>query len=104
MRDLAAGLRALGECLFAAGAVALYPGIAGAPVLRSPADLAKIPPELPARATSLSTFHLFATCPMGEDNARCATDSFPGPTVVNPQGTVMAVAHRNALRFLEARR
>jgi choline dehydrogenase-like flavoprotein len=120
MRDLVAGLRALGECLFAAGAVALYPGIAGAPVLRSPADLARIPPELPARAASLSTFHLFATCPMGEDGARCATDSFgkvrgadglyvndasllPGPTVVNPQGTVMAIAHRNALRFLDAR-
>jgi choline dehydrogenase-like flavoprotein len=121
MRDLAAGLRALGECLFAAGAVALYPAIAGAPVLRSPADLARLPAELPAGATSLSTFHLFATCPMGEDPARCATDSFgkvrgadglyvndtsllPGPTIVNPQGTVMAIAHRNALRFLEARR
>jgi choline dehydrogenase-like flavoprotein len=121
MRDLAAGLRALGECLFAAGAVALYPAIAGAPVLRSPADLARLPAELPAGATSLSTFHLFATCPMGEDPVRSATDSFgrvrgadglyvndtsllPGPTVVNPQGTVMAIAHRNALRFLEASR
>jgi choline dehydrogenase-like flavoprotein len=58
---------------------------------------------------------------MGEDPARCATDSFgkvrgaeglyvndtsllPGPTIVNPQGTVMAIAHRNALRLLEARR
>jgi choline dehydrogenase-like flavoprotein len=57
---------------------------------------------------------------MGEDGAHCATDSFgkvrgadglyvndasllPGPTVVNPQGTVMAIAHRNALRFLDAR-
>jgi choline dehydrogenase-like flavoprotein len=121
MRDLAAGLRALGECLFAAGAVALYPAIAGASVLRSPADLASLPAELPAGATSLSAFHLFATCPMGEDPARCATDSFgkvrgaeglyvndtsllPGPTIVNPQGTVMAIAHRNALRLLEARR
>jgi hypothetical protein len=55
---------------------------------------------------------------MGEDASRCATDSFGklhgaeglyiadasllcGPTVVNPQGTVMAVAHRNAVRFLD---
>jgi hypothetical protein len=29
MRDLAERLRRLGECLFAAGAIALYPGIAG---------------------------------------------------------------------------
>jgi choline dehydrogenase-like flavoprotein len=121
MSDLAEGLRKLGECLFAAGAVALYPGIAGMPVLRSPTDLNRVPAELPARSAGLSTFHLFSTCPMGENQARCATDSFgkvrgtdglyvndasllPGPTVVNPQGTVMAIAHRNARRFLETRR
>jgi choline dehydrogenase-like flavoprotein len=121
MRDLAEGLRRLGECLFAAGAVALYPGIRGVPVLHSPADLRHIPAELPARRASLSTLHLFSTCPMGENEARCAADSFgkvhgtdglylsdssllPSPTVVNPQGSVMAIAHRNALRFLEGRR
>jgi choline dehydrogenase-like flavoprotein len=121
MRKLAEGLRKLGECLYAAGATALYPGIAGMPMLRSPGDLNRIPTELPARQAGLATFHLFATCPMGEKEGRCATDSFgkvrgadglyvndasllPGPTVVNPQGTVMAIAHRNALRFLENRR
>jgi choline dehydrogenase-like flavoprotein len=121
MRDLAEGLRKLGECLYAAGATALYPGVAGIPVLRSPGDLDRIPAELPARHAGLATFHLFATCPMGENEARCATDSFgkvrgadglyvndasllPGPTVVNPQGTVMAIAHRNAQRFLETGR
>lgn len=119
-RDLGEGLQKLGECLFAAGAVALYPGIAGVPVLRSPGDLGLIPMEIPAGRANLSALHLFSTCPMGENEFRCGTDSFgrvrgvdnlyvsgcsilPGPTVVNPQGSVMAVAHRNALRFLEKR-
>jgi choline dehydrogenase-like flavoprotein len=55
---------------------------------------------------------------MGENQELCATDSFGrvygtdrlyiadasllcGPTVVNPQGTVMAVAHRNACKAIE---
>jgi choline dehydrogenase-like flavoprotein len=120
LRDLGEGLQKLGECLFAAGAVALYPGIAGLPVLRSPGDLGLIPLEIPAKRANLSALHLFSTCPMGENEFRCGADSFgkvrgaddlyvsgasllPGPTVVNPQGSVMAVAHRNALRFLERR-
>jgi choline dehydrogenase-like flavoprotein len=58
---------------------------------------------------------------MGEDEARCVTDSFGRvrgtdglyiadasllctPTVVNPQGSVMAVAHRNALELINAGR
>jgi len=63
------------------------------------------------------TIHLFSSCPMGEDERRCATDSFgrihgfhnlfiadasllctaPG---VNPQGSIMALTRRNALHFL----
>jgi choline dehydrogenase-like flavoprotein len=63
------------------------------------------------------TIHLFSSCPMGEQRSRCATDSFgrvhgfdnlrvndasllctaPG---VNPQGSTMAIARRNALHFL----
>jgi choline dehydrogenase-like flavoprotein len=121
MRTLGEGLQKLGECLFAACAVALYPSIVGAPVLRSPADLKRIPGELAAKRASLSTLHLFSTCPMGQHESRSATDSFgkvsgvdglyvsdssllPGPTVVNPQGSVMAIAHRNALRLLETSR
>ena len=73
---------------------------------------------LPRRTANLMTVHLFASTPMGEDQRRCAVDSFgrvhgvdglwvadaglmcsaPG---VNPQGTVMALAHRNAMHYLE---
>ena len=60
------------------------------------------------------TIHLFSTCPMGERRDRCVVDSFgrvfgqPGlivsdgsvlctATSVNPQGSIMAFARRNAL-------
>lgn len=116
--DLADGLRYLCECLLAAGAEALYPTVGGLGALRSEADVASLPAELPRSATSLMTIHAFSSCPMGEDEARCVTDSFgrvhgvPGlriadasllcsPPGVNPQGSVMAFARRNALAWLE---
>lgn len=117
LQELAEALRRLCECLFAAGAVALYPAISGCPVLRSESDLGLLPDRLPADRASLSSMHFFSSCPMGQNRDRCAADSFGqvygadqlyiadasllcGPTVVNPQGTVMAVAHRNVLEFL----
>ena len=63
------------------------------------------------------TIHLSSSCPMGEDRTRAVTDSWgrvhgtdnlyiadasllcTQPTV-NPQGTIMALARRNALRYL----
>ena len=118
LRELAEGLRRLCECLFAAGAVAIYPGIANSPILRGEADLALLPEILPSRGANLSTLHLFSTCRMGRNRSQCVADSFGrvydadqlyvadasllcGPTVVNPQASVMAVAHRNATDFLE---
>lgn len=118
LRDLAAGLKRLCECLFAAGAQVVYPSLTGAPALRSEADLASLPAALPPDCGNLTALHLFSSCPMGEDRSRCAADSFGrlhgadglhladasllcGPTVVNPQGSIMAVAHRNAMHFLE---
>ena len=120
LQDLAAGLRQLGTCLFAAGADTIYPCLKGFPVLRSEADLARLPTTLVADRANLTALHIFSSCPMGEDQARCATNSFGqvhraddlyiadaslfcGPTVVNPQGTVMAVARRNAMKFLDGR-
>jgi len=115
--DLAVGLRRLCELLLAAGARELYPSVAGVPRICCERDLIHIPAMLPPRRTSLMTIHLFSSCPMGENLRRCATNSFgqvfgapnlfvndaslisaaPG---VNPQGTVMAFARRNALHFL----
>ena len=116
MRALSTALVYLCRLLFAAGATHLYPGIMGIPVLGNEADLVRIPSELPRDRTNLTTVHLFSSCPMGEAADFTAVDSFgqlhgysnlfvndasllctaPG---VNPQGTIMALARRNALHF-----
>src|SRR5262249_10119722 len=121
MRDLADGLRKLCEMLFAAGAETLYPTVAGLPPLHGPDDLRRLPDCLPQGRANLMTVHLFSTCPMGENRALCVTDSFgrvhghanlyiadasllcTAPSV-NPQGSVMAFARRNALHFLDGPR
>lgn len=117
-RDLAEGLTKLCQALFESGADRLYPGMAGSPRLLQKDDLKKLPDALPSGLASLMTIHLFSSCPMGEDQEKCATNSFgrvhgfknlyvadasllctaPG---VNPQGSVMAIARRNALAFLK---
>jgi choline dehydrogenase-like flavoprotein len=116
---LRAGLEKLVRLLFAAGAREVIPSIAGAASMRNLGDLAALPDTLPLDRTSLMTIHLFSSCPMGENPDLRAVDSFgrlpdcPGlrvsdasllPTAsgVNPQGSVMAFARRNALQFLEA--
>ncbi len=80
-------------------------------------DLDRIPRPLPADGTRLTTVHLSSSCPMGENRKRSAVDSFGkvhdlerlhvadasllcGAPGANPQGTIMAVARRNAFRFL----
>ena len=116
-RNLADGLRKLSHILFASGAKALYPSLARGPALHGDDCLGKLPDMLPDGLANLMTIHLFSSCPMGEDKTKCATDSFgrvhhlknlfvsdasllctaPG---VNPQGSIMALARRNALKFL----
>jgi choline dehydrogenase-like flavoprotein len=73
---------------------------------------------LPAKRTNLMTIHLFSSCPLGENRSLCVADSFgrvhgvsdlwiadgsllPGPPGVNPQGSILAIARRNAFHFLE---
>ncbi|HZV36472.1 MAG TPA: GMC oxidoreductase, partial [Verrucomicrobiae bacterium] len=118
-RNLGEGLRKLCLAVFESGATALYPSITHSRVFRNPDELSALPNALPTGLTSLMTIHLFSSCPMGEDMAKCATNSFgrvhgfknlyvndasllctaPG---VNPQGSVMAMARRNVMRFLRA--
>ncbi len=117
LAHLADGIRKLCECLFAAGAEILFPGIDPPQALRKREDIARLPDELPHGQPGLMTIHLFSSCSMGENRALCAADSFgripgrPGLRIsdasllcsapgVNPQGTVMAIARRNALHFL----
>lgn len=118
MRDLADGLRKLCEMLFAAGATTLYPSVTGLAPLRGPGDLQRLPDCLPHGRTNLMTIHLSSSCPMGEKRSITIADSFgrvhdqqnlhigdasllcTAPSV-NPQGSVMAFAHRNAMHYLQ---
>ena len=118
LRSLSEGLRNLCKCLLASGALALYPSISGFPVIRKTDDLLKIPNELDSSLTNLMTIHLMGSCPMGENKATCAVDSYGkvhdhdglyisdasllgGAVGANPQGTIMAIVRRNTLKFLE---
>jgi len=117
LRELATAQRRLARMLLAAGARIVYPSIGGARPITREDQLSTIPAALTAGTANLTTVHLFSSCPMGEDQARCAANSMgqvhgtsnlfvndasliPTAPGVNPQGTVMALARRNTLHFL----
>ncbi|MDY7024383.1 MAG: GMC family oxidoreductase, partial [Cyanobacteriota bacterium] len=117
LKELSTGLQKLSQLLFEAGAKMLYPSISNYPRLTQHQDLSQIPEILPKSQTNLMTVHVMSSCPMGENLEKCAANSFgkvhdfdnlyiadasllctaPG---VNPQGSIMAIARRNALKFL----
>ena len=113
---LGEGLRRLAELLFAAGAKRVYPSAGGLGPWSSAAEAGGAA-ALTSSDARLITIHLMGSCPMGEDRGLCVADSFGkvhgsdglwladasllcGPVGVNPQGTVMALSRRNALRAL----
>ena len=119
LRLLATALRKLSELLFAAGAVRLMPSISGFGTLEDSRELSRIPAMLPKSFANLMTIHLFSSCRMGQNPSLCPVDSFglvkeysrlhiadasllPSAPGVNPQGSVMAFARRNALHFADA--
>jgi len=121
-RNLSHGLVRLCEALFAGGSRRIYPGLSDWRPVDSPAEVQEFAERpIPLSRMALSTVHVSSSCPMGENEALCAVDSFgrlhgfenlhisdasiiPDAPGVNPQGTVMALALRNARRFLaEAR-
>ncbi|HET9601339.1 MAG TPA: GMC family oxidoreductase [Acidimicrobiales bacterium] len=112
------GLARLALLLLEAGATEVYPSYRGAPVVRRSVDLATLQATFAVSRASVMTVHLCSTVPFGEDD-RAAADSFgrlhgirnvhvndasllPDAPGVNPQASVMAVAIRNARRFIES--
>jgi len=113
---LGSGLGRLALLMLAAGAEEVYPSFRGATVVRKRRDLATMQSRFSAAKASVMTVHLCSTVPMGEHLGHCGADSFgrvhgttnvfvndasllPTAPGVNPQGTVMALAIRNARRF-----
>ncbi|HMJ10429.1 MAG TPA: GMC family oxidoreductase [Polyangiaceae bacterium] len=119
LQFLAKGLGHLATLLLAAGAEEVHPTVQGLGPIRTQVEAVRWLDELlPASKLSLTTVHAFSTCPAGERRDRTALDSFgrvhdfenlyvndasmlPDSPGVNPQGSVMALARRNALRLKE---
>jgi choline dehydrogenase-like flavoprotein len=116
--NLSNGLARLAMLLLAAGATEVYPAVRGvAPISTDKAAIRWLDERLPASNLNLTTVHAFSSCPMGERADRCAAGSYgklrlwdnlyvndasmlPDSPGVNPQGSVMAFARRNAQHFL----
>jgi choline dehydrogenase-like flavoprotein len=115
---LGRGLARLALVLLEAGATAVYPSFRGAPVVRSRRDLATMQGTFSAARASVMTVHLCSTVPMGSrvlgaptgDGGRLRgtgnvyvndASLLPDAPGVNPQGSVMAIAIRNARRFAD---
>ncbi len=119
--NLSNGLARLATMLLAAGAEEVMPSVHGMPPIRTQRDAIRwLDERLPRSALGLTTVHAFSSCPIGERNDRCAADSYgrvrqwdnlhindasmlPDSPGVNPQGSVMAFARRNALHFIDSR-
>ncbi|WP_193607105.1 FAD-dependent oxidoreductase [Nocardioides lijunqiniae] len=121
MAALRAGLGRLMLLLSAAGARLQVPSYVGAPRVTDARQVGPAVEAMSRAAAAVMSVHLCGTAPMGEDVRRSATDSFgrvhgvanlsvndasllPSAPGVNPQGTLMAVAHRNVDRLLEGSR
>ena len=80
-------------------------------------EINQLPEIIDPMNTSLMTVHLFSSCPIGERRDRCVADSYgkifgqdglfvsdgsilPSAPGVNPQGSIMALAHRNIERII----
>ena len=117
---LRSGLSRLTLLMLAAGADEVYPSYHHAPVVRKAADIADLQRSFATTKATVMTVHLCSTVPLGE-HPLCAADSFgrvrgmrnvwvndasllPDAPGVNPQGSVMAFAVRNARRFIGTER
>jgi choline dehydrogenase-like flavoprotein len=106
-------VEAIGQVLFAAGAEEVLTGIAVAPRARSMEQLRELLRGLTAKQLHLSAFHPTGTVALGADPQIAPADAegrlrgvrgvliadasaLPSCPEVNPQLTVMAVAHRVA--------
>jgi choline dehydrogenase-like flavoprotein len=119
--NLSNGLARLATMLLAAGADEVLPSVQGMPPIRTQREAIRwLDERLPKKAIGLTTVHAFSSCPIGERPDRCAADSYgrvrhwdnlhindasmlPDSPGVNPQGSVMAFARRNALHFIDSR-
>ncbi len=114
---LADGLVSLCDVLFAAGATRIFPSVAGSPIITDGESIQQSAARVRAGFAELTAVHAMASCPMGERIETSAVDSFGrvhgvdnlyisdgsilcSSVGVNPQGSIMALAYRNAIQLL----
>jgi len=120
--NLSRGLARLSAMLLEAGALEVLPAVNGVPSITNEVEAVRwLDDRLDGSACSLTTVHAFSSCPIGERQDRCAANSYgqlhgyengyindasmlPDSPGVNPQGTIMTFARRNALHFCDAHR
>ena len=103
--------------LLAAGSDEVVASVEGADPITDPEAIPREMARMTRRTADVMTVHVCSSVPMGEDRRRCAVDSFGasheveglvvsdasivnGAPGINPQGSVMALAVRNAEHFL----
>ena len=114
---LRASLGRLMLVLLAAGSDEVVASVEGAEPITGPEAIPGEVGRMTRRTADVMTVHVCSSVPMGEDRSRCAVDSFGashevqglvvsdasivnGAPGINPQGSVMALAVRNAEHFL----
>lgn len=119
LNNLGAGVKGLARVLLSAGATQVFTGVSDFPLVKTHAETDKLPERLERSNDGVVTVHLMSSCPMGERRKLTAVDSYGRvhdhsglyvsdvSTVctslgVNPQGTIMALARRNADHFLNS--
>jgi choline dehydrogenase-like flavoprotein len=116
------GVRLLAELMFAVGARKVLLPFGGLQEIASPDELGKIDARRHvSRDLELMTVHIMSSCRMGADASRGATDAYgrmhtaanvvvadasviPSAIGVNPMETIVALALRNADRWIDALR
>ena len=117
IKNLSNGLKLLCKILMKADAKKLFPCFHNSPVIQSIHDIDILPSSLNMKKSSLMSVHLFSSCPIGENKQKCVANSYgkvfnhdglfiadgsmlPSAPGVNPQGTIMALAHRNIQKII----
>ncbi len=118
---LAQGLERLSLLLLEAGATDVFPSYRDAPRVTDRRSLSLVSSTFAATKASVMTVHLCSTVPMGENRDLCGASShglvhdtantyvndaslLPDAPGVNPQGSVMSIAIRNARHYLNRNR
>ena len=119
LHNLAHGVEDLTTLMIAAGAKRVYTGVREQPVINNENECANLPDTLRADSANVMTVHLMGACPLGENAAVTAANSYGAvhnapnlyvsdasslcnSLAVNPQGSIMALAKRNAAHFLDS--